>query len=133
MVSARRDDQISTRPLLDRLGVRAGMRVSVLGDFTESFLALLRERVGEVADDPAGCDIVFLAAEDRTQLAGAAMVAANLRHDAALWIVRPRGSSAITEGETRAAGLAAGLVDVKVVHFSDTHTAFKFVFRVRDR
>ena len=56
-----------------------------------------------------------------------------LRHDAALWIVRPRGSSAITEGETRAAGLAAGLVDVKVVHFSDTHTAFKFVFRVRDR
>lgn len=92
MVSAKRDDQISTRPLLDRLGVRAGMRVSVLGDFTESFLALLRERVGEVADDPAGCDIVFLAAEDRTHLAGAATVAANLRHDAALWIVRPRGN-----------------------------------------
>jgi hypothetical protein len=31
------------------------------------------------------------------------------------------------------AGKAAGLVDVKVARFSDTHTAEKFVIPVRDR
>jgi hypothetical protein len=58
---------------------------------------------------------------------------ARLRRDAALWIVRSRGSSAITERETLAASLEAGLVDVKVVHFSETHSVAKFVFRLRDR
>lgn len=128
-----RDDQPSTRPLLDKLGVRPGMRVATLGVFAADFLTRLRSRAAEVTDDPAGCDIVFLAAEDRAQLAQVARLAASLRRDAALWIVRPRGSSAISERETLAAGLEAGLVDVKVVHFSETHSAAKFVVRLRDR
>ncbi|MGA9112696.1 MAG: hypothetical protein WB802_02700 [Candidatus Dormiibacterota bacterium] len=132
-MAAARDDQPSTRPLLDKLGVRPGMRVAVLGEFPNDFLTLLRGRAAEVVDGPAGCDIVLLAAEDRAGLAEVESLAADLRHDAVLWIVRPRGSSAITERETRAAGLEAGLVDVKVVHFSETHSAAKFVFRVRDR
>jgi hypothetical protein len=36
----------------------------------------------------------------------------------------------ITEGDVMAAGKAAGLVDVKVVRFSETHTAEKFVIPV---
>lgn len=132
-MAAARDDQVSTRPLLDKLGVHSGMRVAVLGGFPEQFLALLRGRGAEVVDDLAGCDIAFLAAEDRARLSEVATLAGGLRHDAALWIVRPRGSPAISEGETRAAGLEAGLVDVKVVHFSETHSAVKFVLRVRDR
>ena len=132
-MTAARDDRPSTRPLLDKLGVRPGMRVAVVGGFREDFLVLLRGRAAEVIDDPAGCDILLFAPEDRTELARVASLAASLRHDAALWIVRPRGSSAIGERETLAAGLEAGLVDVKVVHFSETHSAAKFVFRVRDR
>lgn len=109
------------------------MRVATLGAFAADFLAPLRGRAAEVVTDPTGCDVVFLAAEGRAELAKVASLVAVLRHDAALWVVRPRGSSAITEGETRAAGLEAGLVDVKVVHFSETHSAAKFVFRLRDR
>ena len=128
-----RDDQPSTRPLQDRLGVRPGMRVATLGAFPPDFLTPLRSRAAEVVTDPAGCDIVFLAAEDRAQLAQIARLTPSLRRDAALWIVRPRGSSAISERETLAAGLEAGLVDVKVGHFSETHSAAKFVVRLRDR
>ena len=128
-----RDDQPSTRPLLDKLGVRPGMRVATLGAFATDFLIPLRGRAAEVVNDPAGCDIVFLAAEDRAQLAQIARLTASLRRDAALWIVRPRGSSAVSERETLAGGLEAGLVDVKVVHFSETHSAAKFVVRLRDR
>ncbi|MGA3184696.1 MAG: hypothetical protein ABSE52_08890 [Candidatus Dormibacteria bacterium] len=128
-----RDDQPSTRPLLDKLGVRPGMRTATLGPFAADFLTSLRARAAEVTGDPAGSDIVFFAAEDRAQLAQVVRVVSTLRHDAALWVVRPRGSSAITEGDTRTAGLEAGLGDVKVVHFSETHSAMKFVFRLRDR
>jgi len=132
-MTAPRDDQPLPRPLLDKLEVLPGMRVAVLGSFPEDFVALLRGRAAEVIDDPAGCDILLFAPEDRTELARVASLAASLRHDAALWIVRPRGSSAIGERETLAAGLEAGLVDVKVVHFSETHSAAKFVVRRRDR
>src|SRR6478672_3365955 len=43
-----------------------------------------------------------------------------------LWIVRPKGRAGISERAVMAAGKAAGLVDVKVVSFSATHTAQKF-------
>jgi hypothetical protein len=109
------------------------MRVATLGRFAADFLTPLRGRAAEVVTDPTGCDVVFLAAEDRAQLAQVARLTASLRRDAALWIVRPRGSSAITEREALAAGLEAGLVDVKVVHFSETHSAAKFVVRLKDR
>ncbi len=126
-------DQPSTRPLLDKLGMRPGMRVAALGSFPPDFLALLGGRAAEVAAEPEGCDIVLLAAGDRAQLADLPTLVRRLRRDAALWVVRPRGSPLITEREVRAAGLDAGVVDVKVVHFSETHSAAKFVFRRADR
>ena len=44
-----------------------------------------------------------------------------------LWIVYPKGRKEITERQVLDAGRAAGLVDVKVVSFSASHTALKFV------
>ena len=132
-MQAKRDDRPSSRPLLEKLGVRSGMRVAVLGSFADDFLASLRGWAAEVTEAPDGCDIVLLAAEDRARLGEVASLARRLRPDGALWIVRPRGNPAITEQDTRSAGLDAGLVDVKVVHFSETHSALKFVFRLRDR
>ncbi len=99
-------DEPSSRPLLDKLGVRPGMRVAVVGQLSADFLVELRGRVGEVAARPGGRDVVFLAGEERAQLDQMAGLAA---------------------------GLAAGVVDVKVVHLSDTHSAAKFVVRRVDR
>jgi len=45
----------------------------------------------------------------------------------ALWIVYPKGKQAIKEQQVLDAGKAAGLVDIKIVSFSATHTALKFV------
>jgi hypothetical protein len=57
----------------------------------------------------------------------------SLKPNAALWVIRPKGMAAISESEVMAAGKKAGLVDVKVVSFSDTHTAEKFVIPRRHR
>jgi hypothetical protein len=57
----------------------------------------------------------------------------NLTPDGALWVIRPRGRPEISEQAVMAAGKAAGLVDVKVVRFSETHTAEKFVIPLARR
>jgi hypothetical protein len=53
--------------------------------------------------------------------------------DGAVWVSRPMGSDRISENDVMAAGREAGLYDVKVVRFSDTHTAEKFVIPKKDR
>jgi hypothetical protein len=57
----------------------------------------------------------------------------SLKPNGALWVIRPKGRPAISERAVMAAGKAAGLVDVKVVSFSPTHTAEKFVIPVAVR
>jgi hypothetical protein len=56
-----------------------------------------------------------------------------MRGAAAMWVVYPKGRQQITEGDVLAAGRAAGLKDVKVVGFSATHTALKFVIPLTRR
>ena len=87
MAAARDDEPRPDRSSTSSGCVReCGWRCSV--EFPNDFLTLLRGRAAEVVDGPAGCDIVLLAAEDRAGLAEVESLAADLRHDAVLWIVR---------------------------------------------
>jgi hypothetical protein len=56
-----------------------------------------------------------------------------MKRDGAIWVIRPKGSPAISEGDVRKAGRNAGLVDTKVARFSETHTAEKLVIPVNRR
>ena len=56
-----------------------------------------------------------------------------MKRDGSLWTIRPKGSPHVSESDVMKAGQAAGLVDVKVVRFSETHTAEKFVIPVKNR
>ena len=50
-----------------------------------------------------------------------------------LWTLRPKGSPDLKESEMMQAGQDAGLVDVKVVSFSEALTAEKFVIPLAKR
>lgn len=100
---------------LEKLGLKPGHRVCVL-DVRDPELA------GYPTEPVPECDLIFLAAERRGEMKA---IAKCLRPDGAIWLIRPRAT--ISEKESMAAGKAAGLVDVKVVRFSDTHTAEKYV------
>ena len=127
-------DQPSTRPLLDKLGVKQGQRVALIGSFDTDFVEQLRARGASVSRRAVpDADQIYLAAGSATELKKVAALKKNLRKDGALWVVRPKGVKTITESQTMRAGLDAGLVDVKVVSFSPTLTAMKFVFRLKDR
>src|SRR5688572_26050311 len=128
-------DRISNPPSrLDKLGIKPAMTVMPLMLEDKAFVQELRKREARIVRTPGrGVDAIFLAASDRADLERLADVSRGLKPAGALWVIRPKGSTAITEAETMAAGRRAGLVDVKVVSFSDSHTAEKFVIPVARR
>jgi hypothetical protein len=122
------------RSRLDKLGVKPGQRVAVVGTLPDDFMAELRGRVPDVAPRPAAeTDLIFFAADRRESLAKLAPLAKKLKETGAIWVIRPKGSDAIREVEVFAAGRAAGLVAVKVAAFAPTHTADKLVIPVSRR
>jgi hypothetical protein len=120
---------------LQKLGVKADWRVSALGIADNQFLAELEEAVAELAIGRVSndCDAIFFGASKAAELARLEQLKPKLKPNGAIWIVRPKGRPEISEQATMAAGKAAGLVDVKVVAFSPTHTAEKFVIPLRQR
>jgi DUF3052 family protein len=131
------DDTYSTRPLLDKLGVKEQMRIAVLGLDDPAFVELLGTRSGDVYVDKrrVGLDMIFVRFDRREELARLRTHKAFIERNGAIWVLRPKGSHAkdIGENDVREAGLDAGLVDVKVVAFSHELSAMKFVYRLKDR
>ena len=120
---------------LSKLGIRAGQRVLVAGPVDDGFVSEL-EAAGTIVvrrSTSAPVDIAFLALDRPAALARIASVARSLAPAGALWTLRTKGQPVVTEADTMAAGKRAGLVDVKVVSFSDTLTAEKFVIPVARR
>jgi len=120
---------------LAKLGAKRDWRVSALGVHDDAFLKELEAAVaylsiGRVAKESHA---IFLAATKAAELGRIEKLKASLRPDGALWVIRPKGRPEISEMAVMRAGQAAGLVDVKVVSFSATHTAEKFVIPVRSR
>jgi hypothetical protein len=135
-VASRWADRISNPPSrLDKLGVKPGLTAMVIGERHADLVRELKTRGARIVRTaPAdGSDLVFYGASRRDMLDRLADVKRSLKPNGALWVIRPKGSAAITESEVMAAGKNAGLVDVKVVSFSKTHTAEKFVIPRRDR
>ena len=77
--------------------------------------------------------MLFYAVDRRKALEGIETLVPAIVASGAIWTLRPKGSRGVSERETMAAGRRAGLVDVKVVSFSDSLTAEKFVIPVAKR
>ena len=124
---ARRWAQRITDPpsLLDKLGIKPALRVSVAGVRDDEFAAQLAARDVQHADD--GADVLLLGIDERSGLQQVPAAWSRVAAGGALWIVYPKGVQAVTENDVLAAGRAAGLLDVKVARFSATHTALRFV------
>jgi hypothetical protein len=122
------------KSLLDKLGIKDVHRVVVVGLEDPEFRALLEQRAARVSTRlTKDADVVFFGATRTADLRRLARVKDYIEPNGAIWVVRPKGGGAITEADVLAGGKAAGLVDVKVVRFSDTHTAEKFVIPVAQR
>jgi len=118
-------DKIRNPPSrLDKLGIKAGTKVQLIGRHDDDFKRELSER-GAVTTKSKP-DLAFLAVRTKDELVELAYL-----REQPVWVVYPKGLKTITETDVITAGRAAGFSDIKVCAFSPTHTALKF--KPRDR
>jgi hypothetical protein len=130
-----REKIANPKSVMEKLGVKAGEPVVVFGKLGGEFLKRLKEQKSAVALEKIvdGVGWIFFAVETRERLGEVKKIAGKMKGSAALWVVYPKGQKSITEMNVIGAGRKAGLKDVKVVGFSPTHTALKFVIPVEKR
>jgi len=124
---------------IEKLGIKPGTRVSLIG-FEEQDEEFPRELQSAKAITmpaentlPKDCDAIFLRIDTQKQLTQVVKIARKIVGTTALWVIYPKGQQHITESDVLSAGRKAGLTDIKVVGFSPTHTALKFVIPVEKR
>ncbi len=128
-----RDKILNPPSRLQKLGVKAGMEALLDGDFDDLHLEI--EAAGATIKSGRGeVDLLFLACPTRERLVRIPKSRTRLKQAGALWVVYPKGvKDVIGEVEVIHAGRDAGLKDVKVCAFSETHTGLKFVIPVGER
>ena len=129
----------SKRSLVEKLGVKPGQRVLLVGE-PDGFRASLGGLPGTLAagDGQGSVDYIHLFVVDeaalRRDLPG---LRDRLAQNGMLWISWPKKSARmrtdLTESVVRALGLECRLVDVKVAAFSATHSALKLVIPLARR
>ena len=128
-------DRIRNPPSrIDKLDVKPGQFVLFVGVRDATLRDEIETRGATVlARGTEPVDAIFIAANQRADLERLVTVQKFLKRNGAIWVIRPKASPDISESDVMAAGKKAGLVDVKVARFSDTHTAEKFVIPVSKR
>ena len=123
------------RPLLDKLGVKPESRVVVIGINDASFAAQLERRATDISRSrpKQDSDLIFFDAETQKDLGGLSFLRKSLKPNGAIWVVYPKGRQEIREIAVIEAAKRAGLVDNKVVRFSETHTALRLVIPIASR
>jgi len=123
------------RPLLDKLGVKPESRVAVIGINDASFAAQLERRATDISRSrpKQDSDLIFFDAETQKDLGGLSFLRKSLKPNGAIWVVYPKGRQEIREIAVIEAAKRAGLVDNKVVRFSETHTALRLVIPIASR
>ncbi len=95
---------------IEKLGVKPGAKVSLLGEFEADFLHEVGSLTKSVSKGKAASDseCIFFAADSKGDLGSLSKISKFMQGSAALWIVYPKGQS-------------------------PTHTALKFVIPLSDR
>ena len=131
----------SGTPLVNKLGIKPGTKLLVVGDVPteyKSWLAPLPERVTLTGKGKPPLDAVHVFVTKRAELAK------HLKHlrqalvpDGYVWISWPKRTSKvptnITEDVIREECLPLGFVDIKVCAVSDVWSGLKLVIRVSER
>ena len=119
------------RPLIDKLGVKPGAKVAVIGldDAAPGLVAEVEARAGQLLRGRLGkgCDLVLVGMSRREELERLVRCREAIEPDGAVWVIWPKGNKAFREDDVRAAGPGARLVDVKVVSVSETLSGLKMM------
>lgn len=125
----------SHRTLAEKLGIKPDQRIAVLGvedaEFQRNLEAIVPDySPGNRIND---ADLIFFSAEVKEDLSKLKPLSRSICKSGGIWVVYPKGQTHIREIDVISAGKSAGLTDNKVVRFSATHTALRFVIPLAKR
>lgn len=124
------DAILNPKSRLDKLGVKPGMKVAVLNVADDALAGELVARGAARVADLSDLDLLFYAADSLADLARLPDLIPALGDKGALWVVSRKGKAAgLKDVEVMAAARGQGLADTKVVGFSETLTALRFIRR----
>jgi hypothetical protein len=129
-------ERVYTTPLLDKLGIRPGMRVAFVDIVDPDIRAQIAARTTDITDGwpEPDTDVVLFGADTWEALARLRELAALIRPNGAIWVVSRKGKDrTLRDVEVIEAAKDARLVDNKVCSFSATHTALRLVIPVASR
>lgn len=120
---------------IEKLGIKAELSVAVVGPLDKAFLTELRQAVPKFKDGlpTKAVDVLLWSVKSASDLEDAARLAGHITPTGGLWMIYRKGKRDPSEDDVLAAGRGAGLKDIKVARFSETHTALKFVVPLADR
>jgi hypothetical protein len=123
------------KSLLDKLGIKPDSQVALVGLRAESFRKQLRGRTRHVAIGPpkTELDTILMEIAAKGDLKKLERLQTFLKRDGSLWVIWPKGRQEVKENDIIAAAKEAGLVDTKVVKFSESHGALKLVIPLSRR
>lgn len=115
--------------LIDKLDVKPGATVWLLGVDDDTLIAQLRERTAHVTQGStaASCDVVFVGVESEKDLDRIARAMKAMTDSGAIWVIHRKGPTGVADTAIFAKATSLGLTYTKVARVSDTHTAEKLV------
>jgi len=131
-------ERVYTAPLLDKLGIRPGMRVAIVGDLDADpeapvIRAAIRDRTSDVTNGlpQPDTDVVLLLVDTTDELAVLSELRSRIRQAGAIWVVSRKGKAAtIRDVEVMSIARDHDLIDNKVVAFSAERTSIRLVIPV---
>ena len=131
-------ERVYTAPLLDKLGIRPGMRVAIVGDLDADpeapvIRASIDERTSDVTNGlpQPDTDVVLLLVDTTDELAILSELRSRIRQAGAIWVVSRKGKAAtIRDVEVMSIARDHDLIDNKVVAFSAERTSIRLVIPV---
>lgn len=126
---------VYTRSRTEKLGVKPGSRVALVGLKDPAFLDELRAAGGKVAGRVGAgpYDIVIVRLGAASDLPSLVDAKERIVPNGMVWAVWPKGRKEFREDDIRHFGPQAGLVDVKVMSFSDELSGLKLVIPLAQR
>lgn len=120
---------------LDKLGIKPTSLISVIEVTDESFVPEVEARGARLVKGKTShdADVIVLGAKSTNDLAKLRALRRSMKPAAAVWVTWPKGNRALRENDVRRVAKEVGLVDVKVMSFSETLSGLKLVIPLKDR
>lgn len=135
------DKDYSHRDVLDKLGLKPGQAVRVVGKGDRALLRRVREKIGRGLVRAGRADVILYWPQSVEEITPTlAALRQGLAEAGGLWVLTAKrdqrsasGMAYLNQTDLIPLGLAAGLVDNKTCSVSEAESGMRFVIRKRDR